>query len=60
MIAGNLIYFAMFVFLMMMIGMILTVLEFRYGSPRRQQEAAEKNPSSVADFKDSSIGRPAR
>jgi len=50
----------MFVFLMMMIGIVLTVLEFRYGNPRRQQEAAEKNPASVADFKDSSVGRPAR
>ena len=60
MIAENLIYYAMFVFLMMVIGMVLTVLEFRHGNPRRQQEAAEKNPASVADFKDSSVGRPAR
>lgn len=57
MIAENLIYFAMFVFLMMMIGMVLTVLEFRQGSPRRQQEAAEKDPAA---FKQDSVGRPAR
>jgi hypothetical protein len=57
MIAENLIYFAMFVFLMMMIGMVLTVLEFRQGSPRRQQEAADNDPAA---FKQDSVGRPAR
>ncbi|UCH41862.1 MAG: hypothetical protein JSU67_09430 [Gammaproteobacteria bacterium] len=60
MIADNLIYYAIFVFIMMVIGLVLTVLEFRHGKPRRQQEEAEKNPASVADFKNSSVGRPAR
>ncbi|MGI9315966.1 MAG: hypothetical protein ACR2QW_01430 [bacterium] len=57
MIAENLIYIAMFVFFVMVIGMVLTVLEFRQGSPRRQQEAAECDPVA---FKQSSVGRPAR
>ena len=60
MIADNLIYFAIFVFVMMMIGLVLTMLEFRYGKPRAQQKAAEKHPESVADFRDSTVGRPAR
>ena len=60
MIADNMIYFAIFVFVMMIIGLVLTVLEFRYGNPKRQQERAEKYPESVADFSESTVGRPAR
>jgi hypothetical protein len=54
MIADNLIYIAMLVFLVMVIGIVLTVLEFRYGEPKRQQERAENDPSSAGG------GRPAR
>ncbi len=60
MIADNLIYFAIFVFVMMVVGLVLTMLEFRYGNPSAQQKAAEKRPESVADFRDSTVGRPAR
>lgn len=60
MIIDNLLYFAIFVFVMMIIGLVLTVAEFRYGQPKKQQQEAERNPQSVADFRNSSIGRPAR
>lgn len=60
MIVDNLIYFAIFVFVMMIVGLVLTVREFRYGNPKQQQEEAEKNPGAVADFTDSTVGRPAR
>lgn len=60
MIIDNLIYFALFVFVMMIVGLVLTVIEFTQGDPKHQQKAAELNPRSVADFKDSTIGRPAR
>jgi hypothetical protein len=52
MIADNLIYWAVFVFIVLVIGLVLTVLEFRHGEPRRQQEAADKNPAAFADLKD--------
>lgn len=60
MIAENLIYFAVPVFVLMVVGLVLTILEFRYGNPRAQQQAAEKRPEAVADFRDSTVGRPAR
>lgn len=60
MIVENLIYFAIAAFLLMIFGLGLTMLEFRYGDPRRQQKIAEKYPESVADFRDSTVGRPAR
>jgi phosphotransferase system glucose/maltose/N-acetylglucosamine-specific IIC component len=47
MIADNLIYIAIFVFIIMFIGLVLTFMEFRYGNPKRQQERAEKNPDSA-------------
>ena len=42
----NLLYIAIAVFLLTMTGLILTVLEFRYGAPKRQQEQhlRDKNP----------------
>ncbi|MFA9418821.1 MAG: hypothetical protein ACERLB_01620 [Gammaproteobacteria bacterium] len=54
MIADNMIYIAIFVFIVMVIGLGLTFMEFRYGEPKRQQERAERDPSSVGG------GRPAR
>ncbi len=60
MIADNLIYFAVFVFVLMVIGLVLTMLEFSYGRPRAQQRAAVERPETVADFRDSTVGRPAR
>jgi hypothetical protein len=47
MIADNLLYIAIFVFVIMFIGLVLTFMEFRYGNPKRQQERAEKNPDSA-------------
>ena len=40
MIAENMIYFAIAVFILLIIGLGLTYLEFRYGNPRRQQKIA--------------------
>lgn len=60
MIVDNILYFAIFVFIMLIIGLVLTVLEFSYGQPKKQQQVAEKYPDSVADFRDSTTGRPAR
>lgn len=60
MIADNLIYFALGAFVLMLIGLALTVIEFRYGKPRQQAEIAEKHPEKVADFRVSTEGRPAR
>jgi len=47
MIADNLIYTAIFVFVIMFIGLVLTFIEFHYGAPKRQQERAKKNPESA-------------
>ena len=60
MIANNLIYFAVFVFVMLIVGLVLTVLEFRHGQPKQQQVEAERNPQSVADLHTGTAGRPAR
>lgn len=40
---------AVFVFVMMMIGLVLTVIEFRFGQPRREHEEARgsTDPRSV-------------
>jgi hypothetical protein len=38
MIQENLLIIAIAVFVFMLIGLILTVLEFRYGAPKRQVE----------------------
>ena len=46
MIADNLFNIAMFVFVMMSIGLVLTFLEFRFGAPRRQQDRADRNKES--------------
>jgi len=46
MIADNLLTIAIFVFVMLLIGIVLTFLEFRYGEPKRQQERAERNKRS--------------
>jgi hypothetical protein len=42
MIESNLIYIAISVFVLMLIGLVLTALEFRYGEPHRQEEEARK------------------
>ena len=47
MISDNLLPIAMFVFVIMMIGLVLTFIEFRYGEPKRQQERAERNQGSA-------------
>jgi len=38
MIQENLLFIAIAVFVFMLIGLILTVVEFRYGAPKRQDE----------------------
>ena len=46
MITDNLLGIAMFVFVIMLIGIVFTFLEFRYGEPKRQQERAERKQRS--------------
>jgi hypothetical protein len=41
MITDNLYYIAMFAFIIMFIGLVLTFMEFRYGKPKRQQGGRE-------------------
>ena len=43
MIADDLILYAISVFVLMAIGLGLTVLEFRFGEPKRQDEASKQN-----------------
>lgn len=35
-------FIAVFVFVLLVTGLVLTVIEFRTGSPRRQQKRAER------------------
>ena len=44
----------MFVFIVLVIGLVLTVQEFRYGDLNRQQAAAKKKLAPIDDLKDSS------
>ena len=37
----NLIFIAITVFFLMIVGLVLTALEFRFGEPHRQEEKAE-------------------
>jgi hypothetical protein len=41
------IYVAVLVFILMAVGIVLTIMEFRYGEPKRQQEQAEKDSGTV-------------
>ncbi len=50
MISDNLFPIAVFVFIIMMIGLTLTFIEFRYGEPKRQQDRADRK--AEADIKD--------
>lgn len=47
MILDNLLYIAIFVFVIMFIGLVLTIMEFNFGEPKRQQERAEKSSISA-------------
>lgn len=38
---------ATLVFVMMVIGLGLTIIEFRYGQPKREAEAAARDPVAV-------------
>lgn len=38
-----LLWVAIFVFAMLAIGLVLTILEFRYGQPRREADKARSN-----------------
>jgi hypothetical protein len=46
MIADDLLLYAVCVFVLLAIGLTLTILEFRYGEPKRQQELGEKTRES--------------
>lgn len=39
---------AVFVFVLLALGLVLTVIEFRTGSPRRQQKRAERREEKRA------------
>jgi|TARA_B110000438_G_scaffold47380_1_gene47667 hypothetical protein len=53
MISDNLLPIAVFVFIIMMIGLVLTLIEFRYGAPKRQQELADSSADAVGEEKTS-------
>ena len=38
----NLIYIAGLVFLLMLVGLVLTAVEFRYGAPHRQEQEKKR------------------
>ena len=46
MIADDLILYAVAVFILMAIGLGLTMFEFRFGEPKRQQEEGERAAKS--------------
>lgn len=47
MISDNLFPIAMFVFFIMAIGLCLTLLEFRYGKAKRDQEEADQKTGTA-------------
>ena len=49
MIAENLIYIAVFVFIVLVIGLVLTYVECEYGEPKRQQAQAARDPGPASD-----------
>ena len=49
MIADDLILYAVGVFILMAIGLGLTILEFRFGEPKRQQEEGERKRVAKSD-----------
>lgn len=49
MIADNLLPIAFFVFVIMLIGLVLTLIEFRYGEPKRQQDQADKEAKAQSE-----------
>ena len=46
MIQDNLLFIAIAVFVFMLIGLVLTVVEFKYGAPKRQAEEQISNEYS--------------
>ncbi|MGD8784347.1 MAG: hypothetical protein PVF28_07295 [Thioalkalispiraceae bacterium] len=44
----SLLFIAVFVFLLMIIGLIMTAVEFRYGAPRRQAREKRRHAQSEA------------
>jgi flagellar basal body-associated protein FliL len=42
----NLIFIAITVFILMIVGLVLTALEFRSGAPHRQEQEHKQNPQS--------------
>tara|TARA_B110000285_G_C14963548_1_gene532902 strand:+ start:326 stop:490 length:165 start_codon:yes stop_codon:yes gene_type:complete len=53
MISDDLLPIAIFVFLIMLVGLALTILEFRYGEPKRQQDLADGGEASRGENKKS-------
>ena len=42
----NLIFIAITVFFLMIVGLVLTALEFRFGEPHRQEQEEKRNSHS--------------
>ena len=51
MISDNLFPIAVFVFIIMMIGLVCTFIEFRYGEPKRQQDRADRKAEEAVKDK---------
>lgn len=50
--SNTLVYYAIGVFLLMLIGLVLTVLEFKYGAPKKQSEDNEKKQNGTYENED--------
>jgi hypothetical protein len=48
MILENLLHVAILVFVLMLVGLVLTLLEFRYGEPKQQQDSATRDSASAS------------
>ena len=48
MILENLFHVAILVFVLMLVGLVLTLMEFRYGEPKQQQDLASKDTGSTS------------
>ena len=43
---ANLIFIAITVFFLMIVGLVLTALEFRFGAPHRQEQEEKSSPQN--------------
>ncbi|MGB5708144.1 MAG: hypothetical protein WBM41_15090 [Arenicellales bacterium] len=42
---NTILFYAVLVFVLMLIGLVLTAIEFKFGAPRKQEEAAKAKKS---------------